>query len=86
MHKTVTSSQIPDSDLLSYTESIGHIMCVAVVMGNTVEDQWEKTVTLGNGNTTAWNGKTFYNAPLRKDVSYHLFIRAYTVDHIDLVS
>ena len=100
--KTVTPSQIPDSNLLSYTESnllsytgsnllsytesIVQIMYVAVVMVNTVEDQWEKSVTLGSGNTTTWNGRTFYNAPLRKDVSYYVFIRAYTTDHVDSVS
>jgi len=92
--KTVIPSQIPDSNLLSYTgsnllsytESIGQIMYVAVVMVNTIEDQWEKSVTLGSGNTTTWNGRTFYNAPLRKDVSYYVFIRAYTTDHVDSVS
>ena len=92
--KTVIPSQIPDSNLLSYTgsnllsytESIGQIMYVAVVMVNTIEDQWEKSVTLGSGNTTTWNGRTFYNAPLRKDVSYYVFIRAYVVDHVDSVS
>ena len=86
MDKTVTPSQIPDSNLLSYTEAIGHSMYVAVVMGNTVEDQWEKSVTLGSGNTTTWNGKTFYNVPLRKDASYYVFLRAYAVDHVDSVS
>jgi len=79
--KTVIPSQIPNSNLFNYTESIDHSMYVTVVMGNTVEYQWEKTVTLSSGNTT-WNGKIFYNAPLRKDVSYYVFIRTYVVDHV----
>ena len=81
----VTPSLIPDSHLVSYTESVGHTMYVTVVMDNTIEDQWEKTVILGNGNTSTWNGKSYYNAPLSKGVSYYVFIRAYAAGHVDLV-
>ena len=86
MDGNVTPSLIPDSDLVSYSESIGHTMYVAVVKDNTIEDQWEKTVILGNGNTSTWNGKTYYNSPLSKGVSYHIFIRAYAASHFDMVS
>ena len=86
MNKNVIPYQIPDSDLISYSESIGHTMYVAVVVDNTIKDQWEKTVILGNGNTSTWNGKTYYNAPLSKGVSYHIFIRAYAASHVDMVS
>ena len=64
----VIPSQIPDSDLVSYSESTNHTMYVVVVVGNTIEDQSEKIVVLGNGNTSTWNGKTYYNAPLSKGV------------------
>ena len=86
MDGNVAPSLIPDRDLISYTESIGQTKYVAVVVGNTIEDQWEKTVVLGNGNTSTWNGKTYYNAPLSKSVSYYMFIRAYVAGHVDLVS
>jgi len=85
MNGNVTPSRVLDSDLVSYTESTG-IMYVAVVTVNTIEDQWEKTVILGNGNTSTWNGKIYYNAPLSKGVLYYMFIRAYTARHVDLVS
>ena len=85
MDGNVIPSRVLESDLVSYIDATG-TMYVAVVMVNTIEDQWEKTVILGNGSSSMWNGKIYYNAPLSKGVVYYMFIRAYAARHVELVS
>ena len=61
-------------------------MYVAAVVFTLNGYQWEDKIVIGNGSSYHYNGMIFYNAPLIKGFKYHLFVRAYSFNHTNLVS
>ena len=83
--QTTVPIQVPDSNLVSYSES-DKKMYVTAVVRNMSGDQWEKKIVIGNGGNITEAGINYYNAPLNKDNTYYLFVRAYAFNHSDSVS
>lgn len=84
-NKTIVPNQVPDSDLVSYSKS-DKLMYVTAVVRNMSGDQWEKKIVIGNGRNVTGVGKEYYyNAPLNKDNTYYIFVRAYAFNHSDSV-
>jgi len=82
--QSVIPYQVPDSDLVSYNKS--KMMYVAAVVCNFNGDQQEKEIIIGDGSSYIYNGIMYYNAPLNKEVTYYLFVRAYSFNNFTSVS
>ena len=76
--------EVPDTELVSFTES-DRMMYVTTVVRNMSGDQWEKNIVIGNGSNFTLAGKKYYNAPLDKNNTYYIFVRAYAYSHSDSV-
>ena len=77
--------EVPDAELVSFTES-DRMMYITSVVRNMSGDQWEKNIVIGSGsNSTLPGGKKYYNAPLNKNNTYYIFVRAYAYSHSDSV-
>ena len=75
---------VPDRELVSFNES-DRMMYITTVVRNMSGDQWEKEIVIGNRSNYTLAGKRYYNAPLNKDNTYYLFVRAYAYSHNDSV-
>ena len=79
-------TQIPDDELVHYNCGSVNTMYVTAIVGNMSGDQWEKEIVIGDETIDSHNGLTYYNAPLDKDLTYYIFIRAYAYSHNKSVS
>lgn len=77
---TTVPLTVPDRELVSFSES-DKMMYITTVVRNMSGDQWEKKIVIGNGSNFALDEKTYYNAPLNKDNTYYIFVRAYAYNH-----
>ena len=78
-------TQVPDDNLVRHSESV-NMMYVTAVVYNMSGDQWEKEIVIGNKSNFTHNNAAYYNAPLDKDLSYYIFVRAYAYSHNKPVS
>ena len=82
----VRPSQVSNDDLKSYSSGSLNMYITAVVR-NMSGDQWEKELVIGNkSNYTDDDQVKYYNAPLDKERTYYIFVRAYAYDHTESVS
>ena len=79
-------SQVPDDKLDNYDSGRLLNMYITTVVRNMSGDQWEKVLVIGNRNNFTHDQVKYYNAPLNKDNTYYLFVRAYAYDHTESVS
>ena len=73
--QSIVPSQVPDSDIVSYNESVN--MYVTAVVSNLTGDQWKRELVIGDGSSYHYDGIIYYNAPLIKGNTYYSFVRAY---------
>ena len=84
-NKDLTPSQVPDGDLVGYSSELVN-MYVTTVVRNMSGDQWEKEIVIGNMSNYTHDQVMYYNAPLDKDNTYYIFVRAYAYSHNESVS
>ena len=85
-NKDLVPTQIPDDELVNYNCGSVNTMYVTAIVGNMSGDQWEQEIMVGDETIDSHNGVTYYNAPLDKDLTYYVFIRAYAYSHNKSVS
>ena len=85
-NKDLVPTQVPDDELFNFNCGSVNTMYVTAIMGNISGDQWEKEIVIGDETIDSHNGITCYNAPLDKDLTYYVFIRAYAYSHNKTVS
>ena len=73
--QSIVPYQVPDSDIVSYNESVN--MYVTTVVSNLTGDQWRREIVIGDGGSYHYDGIIYYNAPLIKGNAYYSFVRAY---------
>ena len=84
-NKNVIPTQVPDDNLVGHSGSV-NMMYVAAVVQNLSGDQWEKKIVIGDKSNYTHDNSIYYNAPLDKDLSYYIFVRAYAYSHNESVS
>ena len=84
--KDLVRTQVPDNELVNFNCGSVNAMYVTAIVGNISGDQWEQEIVIGDETIDSHNGVTYYNAPLDKDLTYYIFIRAYAYSHNKIVS
>jgi len=84
-NQNLVPSQVPDGDLVGHSVS-GNLTYITAVVRNMSGDQWEKEIVIGDKSNYDYDGVTYYNAPLDKDLTYYTFVRAYAYSHNASVS
>ena len=74
--------ELPDIDLVSYKKSLNTVYVAAVL----IENEWERDIFIGDGNSYEYNNITYHNVPLSKGLTYYVFVRAYSYIHTTSVS
>ena len=85
-NKDLVLTQIPDDELVNCDCGSVNTMYITAVVGNMSGDQWEQQIVIGDETIDSHNGVTYYNAPLDKELTYYVFIRAYAYSHNKTVS
>ena len=78
-------SQVPDDDLVGYSSASMNMYITAVVR-NMSGNQWEKEIVIGDNSNDTHNQVMYRNAPLNKENTYYVFVRAYAYSHSPSVS
>ena len=84
-NNSLIPSQVPDRNLAGYGSETMNMYITAVVY-NMSGDQWDKEIVIGNKSNYTHGQVMYYNAPLDKDNTYYIFVRAYAYSHNESVS
>ena len=84
-NESLIPSQVPNENLTSYSSASMNMYITAVVR-NMSGDQWEKEIVIGNNSNNTHNQVMYRNAPLNKENTYYVFVRAYADSHSPSVS